>query len=81
MPESRGRRKPSKSRYQLAPAKKQKAKGSPKWFGPLMLGIMGVGVTVIVWNYTRGTGKTSNAVLMIGLGLIAVGFFGVTFWK
>jgi hypothetical protein len=81
MPESRGRRKPQKGRYQLEPSRKQQTKGSPRWFGPLMLGIMGVGVAIIVWNYTRGTGETSNTVLIIGLALIAVGFFGVTFWK
>lgn len=80
MPESRGRRKPPKGRYQLEPARKKTSKGSPKWFGPLMLAIMGVGVVVIVWNYTRGD-ATSNTVLIVGLGLIAVGFFGVTFWK
>jgi hypothetical protein len=46
-----------------------------------MLTIMGIGVVVIVWNYTRGTPGASNSVLLLGLGLIAVGFFGVTFWK
>ena len=45
-----------------------------------MLVLMGIGVVVIVWNYTRGDLAT-NTNLMIGLGLIAVGFFGVTFWK
>jgi cell division protein CrgA len=80
MPESRSRRKPQKTRYQLEPARKKPSKGSPKWFGPLMLAIMGIGVAIIVWNYTRGD-ATSNTVLIVGLGLIAVGFFGVTFWK
>jgi uncharacterized membrane protein YobD (UPF0266 family) len=45
-----------------------------------MLILMGIGVVLIVWNYTRGD-AASNTVLMGGLGLIAVGFFGVTFWK
>jgi hypothetical protein len=45
-----------------------------------MLGIMLVGVAVIVWNYTRDL-EASNTVLLSGLGLIGIGFFGVTFWK
>ena len=80
MPKSKGRSKPKSSRYQLEPQRKKKAKASPRWYGPLMLVLMGIGVIVIVWNYTRGDLAT-NTNLMIGLGLIAVGFFGVTFWK
>ncbi|HTG47999.1 MAG TPA: cell division protein CrgA [Actinomycetota bacterium] len=80
MPKSKGRSKPKGSRYQLEPQRKKKVKASPRWYGPLMLALMGVGVIVIVWNYTRGD-LASNTDLMIGLGLIAVGFFGVTFWK
>jgi hypothetical protein len=45
-----------------------------------MLVLMGIGVVLIVWNYTRGT-SASNSVLLAGLGLIAAGFFGVTFWR
>jgi len=67
-------------RYQLAPQRKKNSKPSPKWYGPLMLGIMLVGVALIVWNYTRDQ-EASNPVLLSGLGLIGVGFFGVTFWK
>jgi hypothetical protein len=81
MPESKRRRKASSGRYQLTPSQRKKSKKSPRWFGPLMLSIMGVGVAIIVWNYTRGVGKTSNTVLVVGLAFIAVGFFGVTFWK
>jgi len=80
MPKSKGRAKQKSSRYQLEPQKRQKAKKSPRWYGPLMLVVMGIGVIVIVWNYTRGD-STDNKVLMSGLGLIAVGFFGVTFWR
>ena len=80
MPKSKGRPKQRSTRYQLEPQKKKKAKASPRWYGPLMLVLMGIGVVVIVWNYTRGDLAT-NTDLMIGLGLIAVGFFGITFWK
>lgn len=80
MPESRGRQKRTRSRYQLEPQKRKKSKASPRWYGPLMLAIMGIGVVVIVWNYTRGD-AASNTWLVTGLGLIAAGFFGVTFWR
>jgi hypothetical protein len=45
-----------------------------------MLVLMGIGVIAIVWNYTRGD-QASNTVLMGGLGVIAIGFFGITFWR
>jgi hypothetical protein len=80
MPESRGRKKTKGQRYQLEPQRKKRSKQSPGWFAPLMLGIMLAGVLVIVWNYTRDT-DASNSLLMVGLGLIAAGFFGITFWK
>ena len=41
---------------------------------------MAVGVIVIVWNYLRGD-AASNGVLFIGMGLIAAGFLGTSFWK
>jgi LPXTG-motif cell wall-anchored protein len=77
MPESRGRTKKKGPRYQLEPAKKKRVKPMPRWYAPLVLGVMGVGVAVIVWNYMRGD-KTSNEFLWIGLGLIALGFLGTT---
>jgi hypothetical protein len=80
MPKSKGRQRGRSSRYQLEPQRKQKSKRSPRWYGPSMLVLMGIGVVVIVWNYTRGD-QASNAWLVGGLGLIAVGFFGVTFWR
>jgi hypothetical protein len=80
MPKSKGRPKQRSSRYQLEPQKKKKAKASPRWYGPLMLVLMGIGVFAIVWYDTRGD-QASNTVLMGGLGVIAVGFFGITFWR
>jgi hypothetical protein len=79
MPRSRPRSKRSSRRYQLTPQRKVKTSSSPKWFGPLVLGVMGLGVIVIVWNYMRP--QASNGTLFLGLGLIAVGFIGTTFWK
>jgi hypothetical protein len=50
----------------------------------MILGVMGVGVIVIVLNYIGlmpGTGGTANTTfLFVGLGLIALGFVGTTFW-
>jgi hypothetical protein len=80
MPKSKGRPKQRATRYQLEPQRKKKTKASPRWYGPSMLVLMGIGVVLIVWNYTRGT-SASNNVLLAGLGLIAAGFFGVTFWR
>ena len=80
MAKSKGRPKQRGSRYQLEPQRKKKVKASPRWYGPLMLVLMGIGVVAIVRNYTRGD-QASNTVLMGGLGVIAIGFFGVTFWK
>lgn len=81
MPQSRGRRKQTSTRYQLEPSKRKKSRQSPRWYGPSMLTLMGIGVALIVWNYTRGVGSTSNGVLVGGLAVIFVGFVGVTFWK
>jgi len=81
MPKSKGRKKPSKQRYQLHPHRKQRSKASPKWFAPVMLALMGIGVAVIVWNFLRGNEQFDPGVMWLGLGLIAAGFFGISFWK
>ena len=80
MPESRARKKRSSQRYQVEPQRKKKTKHSPRWYGPLVLGVIGLGVVVVVWNYLRGDFAT-NGVLWTGLGIIGVGFVGLTFWK
>lgn len=82
MPKSKTRKKPSNSRYGLYPQKKQKVKPHPKWFAPLMLGIMAVGVLVIVWNMFHSSGDAYDPKIMwVGMGLIAGGFFGISFWR
>jgi hypothetical protein len=81
MPKSKGRKKPAKQRYELHPHRKQRTKASPTWFAPLMLAVMGIGVAVIVWNFLRGNEQFDPGVMWLGLGLIAAGFFGISFWK
>jgi cell division protein CrgA len=76
MPESRGRTKKKGGRYQLEPAHKKKSKQMPRWYAPLVLGVMVAGVAVIVWNYMGG--NTQPAFMWLGLGLIALGFIGTT---
>jgi Cell division protein CrgA len=79
MPRSKSKR----VRYQPPPKKKPKA--SPVWFGPLILGLMLLGVLMIVLNYMQilpGTGGGArNEYLWGGLGLIAIGFLGATQWR
>jgi hypothetical protein len=81
MPKSKGRKKPSKQRYELHPHRKQTTKASPRWYAPLMLVIMGLGVAVIVWNFLRGNDGFDPGIMWLGLGLIAGGFFGISFWR
>jgi hypothetical protein len=85
MPKSKSRTKRQGQRYQLEPARKQKHKGSPRWYGPLVLGVMALGVVIILLNYVGkipgAGGQTQNGYLFLGLGLIGVGFIGTTFWR
>lgn len=86
MPKSRSRnRAAEKRRYQLEPTKKAtRQKPSPRWYAPLVLSLMGLGVLVIVLNYiwpsvlpfTHDT--TSPVALLVGLAMIGVGFLGTT---
>ena len=86
MPKSRSRnRTTEKRRYQLEPTKKPpRQKPSPRWYAPLVLGLMGLGVLVIVLNYIWPSvlpftnDVTSPVALFVGLGMIGVGFLGTT---
>jgi hypothetical protein len=85
MPESKGRRKKSTPRYRAAPMQaKKRHRASPRWYGPLLLVLMGVGVAVIVLNYMGlipGTDGTASSVwLWVGLGILGAGFVGTSFW-
>lgn len=74
MPKSKSKRR----RYQPPP--KKNPKPSPRWLGPVVLGILFAGVGVIVLNYLGVLlpGSPRNLYLWIGLGGIAVGFGAAT---
>ena len=83
MPKSRSRSQSSKQRYQLGPTpKKERQKPSPRWYPPLVLGLMGLGVLVIVTNYMGilpfTQHQTKPIALLVGLAMIGVGFLGTT---
>jgi cell division protein CrgA len=82
MPKSKTRKKTTSQRYNLHPQRKQRSKPSPRWFAPVMVALMAIGVGVIVWNFFRAGGNEFDpGVMWLGLGLIAGGFFGISFWK
>jgi predicted acyltransferase len=86
MPKSRSRnRAADRRRYQLEPEKKApRQKPSPRWYAPVVLGLMGLGVLLIVLNYIWPqvvpftNDVTSPVALFVGLGMIGVGFLGTT---
>ena len=86
MPKSRSRNSAAqKRRYQLEPERKaSKPKPSPRWYAPVVLGLMGLGVVVIVLNYIWPAvlpftnDQTSPVVLLVGLAMIGIGFLGTT---
>jgi formate-dependent nitrite reductase membrane component NrfD len=83
MPKSRSRSRGAAKRYQLEPDRKDRTrKSSPRWYAPLVLGVMGLGVVVIVLNYMGimpfTHHQTQPVMLMIGLAMIGVGFLGTT---
>lgn len=84
MPESRSRqKKKSSQRYQLEPQRKQRSKASPRWYGPMLLAVMAIGVAIIVLNYIGIVlpGAPNNAWLWGGLGVIGLGFVGTMYWR
>ena len=78
MPKSKSKRR----RYQPPP--KPRPKASPRWLGPVILGVLFASVLLIVLNYlglVPGTeGQAENLYLWIGLGGIALGFGLATQW-
>jgi drug/metabolite transporter (DMT)-like permease len=78
MPKSRQRQKRTGRPYAPPPPRKRRRK-TPSWYGIVVLGLIGAGVALIVWNYMRGD-SASNVMLWVGLGVIATGFAAATQW-
>jgi len=78
MPVSKGRKKANK---RPTPPKKPAASqveeqgASPTWYVATMFGLMAVGIVVILVNYMGLLpGGTDNWYLLVGLGMLGVGF-------
>jgi hypothetical protein len=69
----------SSGRY--TPATPTSAKVSPRWWGPVMLALMLLGVLVILLNYLSVFGTPSGWALLGGLAVIAVGFLMATAYR
>jgi hypothetical protein len=57
------------------------AKVSPRWWGPVMLALMLLGVLVILMNYLSVFGSPSGWALLIGIAMIASGFLMATGYR
>jgi len=80
MPKSRQRQKKGSRPYATPPQKKRRRE-SPRWYGLLVLGLIGIGIALIVLNYMDVIpGGTAQVWLWAGLGLIAGGFAAATQW-
>jgi hypothetical protein len=51
---------------------------SPAWVTYLMFALFGIGLLVIVLNYTNVIWDTNNTALLVGLGVIVAGFITAT---
>lgn len=81
MPKSRQRQKRTGRPYAPPPPRK-KRRQSPRWYGFVVLGLIGVGIALIVLNYMDVIpGGTQQHWLWIGLATIAAGFIAATQWR
>ena len=82
MPESRVRK---QAAYTPPATRSNERKPSPRWWAPVMLGLMVLGLAWIVVFYISQTSYPipgiGNANLVIGFGLLLVGFGMTTRWR
>lgn len=82
MPESKGRSKPAFT----PPPRAQKVKiGNPRWFAPVMVGLMVVGLLWVVVFYITSqqypVPQLGRWNLLVGFGLMLAGFGMTTRWR
>jgi small-conductance mechanosensitive channel len=81
VPESRHRRKgKTRPRPQQAAGPPVNPEPSPRWVPAVGIGLIVLGVIVVIVNYIPGLIE-SNLVLLVGFGLLAVGFGFLTKWR
>jgi len=56
-------------------------KVSPRWYGPLILALLLLGVLVILLNYLSVFGNPTGWLLLVGLVIIAAGFVLATRYR
>ncbi|MGL5908574.1 MAG: cell division protein CrgA [Phycicoccus sp.] len=83
MPESKGR---SKSTYTPPPAARSKQGPSARWWAPVMLILMVLGLIWVVTYYISGTRQLPVPQLErwnlgVGFGLMMAGFLMTTRWR
>ncbi len=82
MPESRVRK---TTPFTPPPARAAAVKPNPRWFVPVMLGLMVLGLLWVVVYYISQTAypipKITNWNLVIGFGLLLTGFGMTTRWR
>jgi len=83
VPESKGRSKPAYTPPRTAP---KDTTPNPRWFVPLMLGLMVVGLLWVVTYYISGVNQFPIPALGrwnlgIGFGLMLSGFLMTTRWR
>ncbi len=82
MPESRVRK---QTPFTPPPAKSTAAKPNPRWWVPVMLGLMIAGLLWVVVYYISQTAYPIPGIehwnLIIGFGLLLIGFGMTTRWR
>lgn len=82
MPKSKGRKRSTRRPYVPVVEQPKRPSSSPRWYGGVVMGLIGGGVLLIVLNYMGLVpGGTTQLYLWVGLGAIAAGFVAATNWR